>query len=798
MNRAHSLWTLFLVLWSLTQLVFGAVTPWLVAVTALALLALNVAAHLLCPEELRLGKATLLYLGIALGIFALQIIPLEFLFPATRTLRSSHGVKGLWPGTADLFLTVRCLVQFLVYVLTALLVLKLRAQGVSASRMMKGVCLVLALQAAYAVIQALGGLPEIPFYGPRESLDSASGTFVNRNTLGGILAMGLVASAALAYSGLVGGRSVEAGIGWALVTALFALGIVLSKSRGGAIGASVGLLLLPLLHRGGPSLAAAGVVVLVGGVGVLLADPSVLLERFGELEAQGWRENSRFKIWSASAAAALDQPLLGFGMGTYPSAFHPYQPASMAGEVHHAHDEYVNFLFEGGLSWLVVQLGGLAVWTARSWKGARALAGPDRILPAAAIAAVGAEAVHSLVDFDLRVTSAGMLLGVLLGLGAAVQGGAPARPQPKLAGALLVLSLVASLALMVLPLDSEGFVREAAESEKPQAQRLCLRALGLSPYNFRAAWVLARASEEDPDRALGGRRYSRAADLYPAHPGLQRDVGLWFFIRHVESGEGKDLEEAARAYRRLFLQRPDLVEENLRVIWQKSRSLGDYEALLPGTPEAAGEMAGFLVGKGKWREAMDLFRRACPESPQNAPVFDRFAARLEKEGQWGLEAFVRDRRLKQKSDPPTHAQEARAWGRLEAYDRALPEAAVARRMDPGNPEWAALAGDLEREAGHLDAALQAYMEAIRLAPLRVDLRVKRASLYEAIKLYSAAAEDYQVALRSRPGDGELVLGLARSQAAAGDRAKARETLLDYLRGHPADAPARQLLGDLSR
>ena len=153
------------------------------------------------------------------------------------------------------------------------------------------------------------------------------------------------------------------------------------------------------------------------------------------------------------------------------------------------------------------------------------LPGPDRFLPAAAIAAACAEAVHSLVDFDLRATSAGMLFAVMIALGGAIQRPA-AAPSRRIWGATAGVSAVAALALVAWPLDSDARLAEAAKSDPERAEKLCLEALGLSPFNFRAAWVLARSAESRGDVPLAERRYEVAGDLWPAHPGLQKDVGL--------------------------------------------------------------------------------------------------------------------------------------------------------------------------------------------------------------------------------------------------------------------------------
>lgn len=783
MDRPHALWYGFLAVWAATQLYYGAVAPWAVAATALALAILFGLSLLLLPGGLGLSRSTLGFLAAVLAVFLVQFLPVPFLAPVTSSLRAVHENDGLFLATADAFLTLRCLAQAASYILAALLVLKLRREGVPSATILAGLCAVLLAQAAYALVQQFAGFADIPFYGPRPAPDAASGTFVGRNTFAGAMAMGVVASAALAYSRFLGRRRVESGVGWALATAFFLVALVLSKSRGGAVGAAVGLVLLPLLHRGRGSFAGAAAVLAAGAIGVALADPTVLVGRFNEIDAQEIREDTRWRIWTSTAAAAAHQPILGFGIGTHPHAYHPYQPVDLPGQVHHAHNEYVNFLFEGGVVWLLVLLGGLGLWIAKTSAASRRLQGPDRIFPAAALAAVCAEAAHSIVDFDLRTTSAGLLFAVFIGLGGSVQRADrdPTAREPWLIGAL---GAVAGLLLLLLPLNSEPIVDDAQASDPDRAAMLARKALALSPYNFRAAWILARATD-DADR------YATAADLWPAHAELQQDVGLRFWA----SG---DKARAARSLKRLFEQRPGEVEPVLKEIWDREVPLADYEALLPEAPAAWGAYAGYVVAKGKWREGLDAFRRGVPETPSNAGVFDAFAQRLESAGQWGMSASILDRRLKVKSDPAAQGRAARAWAKLEAWDRALEAARMARRTDPLNVEWVLLEADVLRAGKELEKSLEAYMEAVRLAPLDVGVLLKRAALYGEMKLWSSAADDYKAALKARPGDREAGLGLAQALIAGNDRLEARRVLEDLLRRLPGDAAAAALLDSLSK
>jgi tetratricopeptide (TPR) repeat protein len=730
LNPTRLLWFGFLAVWASGQAWTGAVSPPAVSLTTGALALLYAASLSAVPDAPGASRELRAFLGIGTAIVALQLLPIPWLFPRATAWRAAHEVGPAWPGTADLFLTLRVVAQALGYVLAGLLVLRLRRGGLGSGEILQGLAAVLVLQAAFALVRFFAGIEQVPFYEGKTGSGAASGSLVSRNQFAGLMAMGLVATAALAYSRFAWKKRIAAGVGWSLAAALFATALVLSRSRGGAVAAAAGLVLLPLLHRGGTSAAAAGVVGAIAAAGVALGDPAILLERFEGLDPFALAEDSRWAIWTSTARAAMDQPLLGFGLGTHPHAYHPYQPVDLVGQIHHAHNEYVNFLFEGGFALLLLLAGGFAVWLRRSLAGAGRHAGPERFLPVAGVAAACAEAVHAFVDMDLRVTSVGLLFAALAGLGASL--GRSTAPPSRRGGWILAAVSLAAAAALFLPFDAE--------------------AAGVSPFHALATFARGEAARRAGDLETADRRFATASDLWPANARLQGAAGLWFWERN-------DRERAAACFRRQFAQRPSDVETVLALVWRPGM---EVEPLLPpGRPAAWGVYAGFLATRGRWKEAKDVFERSVPASEENAAVFDRFADRLGAASQWGLEAVVRDRRLSVKSDPGAHAAAAAAWRKLGAYGPAIDRIGKARLVDPSNAAWASMEGDLRRESGDREGALRSYMDAVALAPLDLAPVRRRALLYEELKLREQAAEDWRRVLRSLPGDAEAKAGLER-------------------------------------
>src|SRR5688572_30513846 len=96
-RRVHVLWIAFLAVWAAALFVFGAVKPWALAPTAVAMAVLYGLSLVLLPDAPRFSKTGLWFLGGFAAILLLQAAPLPFLYPYTSRLRETHGVGTLWP-----------------------------------------------------------------------------------------------------------------------------------------------------------------------------------------------------------------------------------------------------------------------------------------------------------------------------------------------------------------------------------------------------------------------------------------------------------------------------------------------------------------------------------------------------------------------------------------------------------------------------------------------------------------------------------------------------------------------------
>jgi O-antigen ligase len=314
------------------------------------------------------------------------------------------------------------------------------------------VLLLCAAQAAFGAVQ-WSRAPDRIYGEASPFVTTPFGSYVNHNHFAGLLGMGVALAAALAYGYVrrAGGFSPRVVVMTGLALGLAAVHLA-SRSRGGLIALAAGLATLAALaaaSRGGrtaggrgPVLIAAGLAVLVVGFG-LAAVPETTRAHLatvfrGPADGSGtYRVDVAAATWRLFAA----RPVTGWGFGAFADAFPPYKRGHGDVRTTHAESDLLEFLAEGGLVGLA-----LAAWLA--WAAARGLSdrlrqGRDPVrkaLAAGAAAAVAALAVHSLLDFNLRLPANALVFATLLGLAAAPREARArsGRTAPALAAAALL------------------------------------------------------------------------------------------------------------------------------------------------------------------------------------------------------------------------------------------------------------------------------------------------------------------------------------------------------------------------
>lgn len=227
-----------------------------------------------------------------------------------------------------------------------------------------------------------------------------TGFFANANHMGTLLALSVPVTAALAVT-MIAQSHRDPRLALAAVIAVSgvaAVGITLT-------GSVAAILLLPLATIGGlclvpaslkyRSLAAAGAsAIAIAGVVASTAILGTSLED-GAL--------SRPDIWRNTMAGIAHFWPLGSGLGSFPEVYPLFENPDriIARYANHAHNDYLEVLFETGLIGAVLIVLALATWavfSVRAWRGPA----EDRLWPRAASIVIGLVLIHSVVDYPLR------------------------------------------------------------------------------------------------------------------------------------------------------------------------------------------------------------------------------------------------------------------------------------------------------------------------------------------------------------------------------------------------------------
>jgi O-antigen ligase len=259
------------------------------------------------------------------------------------------------------------------------------------------------------------------------------GTFVNRNHFATWLGLCLLCLVALFHEALAVRRRNPAyqlpvqrevrlerflARAWPYLAGLILMtgALILTHSRGGFLATLAGgaVLLLALHHRrpiASTRTRAVLAATLAFTVATFFITSSVLLERFDQSTAG---MEGRLQAFELTTEGIEDNPLMGFGYGTYADSFRLYRSERLEGFFDKAHNTYLENLFE--LGWPAA----LALFAGVAWIGLLCFRGVrhrrrDWVYPATGLAATVLVATHALVDFSLQIPATALTFSALSG-----------------------------------------------------------------------------------------------------------------------------------------------------------------------------------------------------------------------------------------------------------------------------------------------------------------------------------------------------------------------------------------------
>lgn len=306
-------------------------------------------------------------------------------------------------------------------------------------------------QAIYALVQ-FGGGATTTFRTSLTDIGTGVGTYVNRNHLAGMLAMALPLSL-----GLLASRVGQAGehlryrsksllrrlagsinpvrtnqtLIFSAISIVILLGTIFSRSRTGIMLAMLGIFLTALLYGlriGGRR--STNLVTVLSVIGLALAVEvglAPVLERFS---AEAALEDARWSIFGTSITALGQFFPFGSGLGTFPDIYRRFQPAEIDLFVNHAHNDYIEYLFEGGLLAAAVILLFLVVYV-RAWPRLLRLPrwGTLSFMQAGAGIGLLLMALHGLTDYNWHIPANAVYFALLAGV-FLHRGETPHEPRP--------------------------------------------------------------------------------------------------------------------------------------------------------------------------------------------------------------------------------------------------------------------------------------------------------------------------------------------------------------------------------
>lgn len=345
------------------------------------------------------------------------ILPSAAIILALLTLRAARlsqprYASWLWLGvmawgaaqvvldlTPDKGEAARILARFALYGAVYLVAFDLARRPGQAILLVKSTAIWVACVSAYGLIAWATG--HNPIVGPLEAYPGPlEATFVSRNAFALYAVFGLLAALCVCaetrhrLQGFAAGGWV-----WAAAAMIICLALMLTGSRGGVGAGVVGLLIFcALLARWRwPVVLCGFALIAVIGMGQdYLRDAPVLAD-------------ARFPVHGQVLAETLAAPLTGHGLGAFQDTFRaPLGDAWRWGDWDHAHQQYLETAYEIGWPAAIALFAAILLAAPRPRWG-------DPIT-ALALGALGAAAVHALVDFSLTIPAVAMTLALLLGL----------------------------------------------------------------------------------------------------------------------------------------------------------------------------------------------------------------------------------------------------------------------------------------------------------------------------------------------------------------------------------------------
>jgi len=375
------------------------------------------------------GAAVLFLAWVAQQIVSGQVaLSKNPLYPPAALFFVLIFVQILLRTTAYSYVTRYEVMRYLAYGIVMLVAAEcVRGEGLR-KRVTFGVLAFGIVYSFFALVQELAPNGKIFWlYTPRYN-GAIYGSYVNHNHYAGLMEMLLPVPLCLSMGHLFRGGK-RAMIAFAAV--LMASTVFLAKSRGGMIAFLLQLVVLAALTlwQKKDRRIAIGLLTVCASVLSFLffIGRGQVLGRLGDLDP-----GIRFKMTSDCLRMFLHHPILGSGLGTFPTVYPRDRTFFTTLFINQAHNDYAQLLVETGLLgvllmlWFLVGLYRRATPTSRRWEFKW-----EAALSLAALLGCTGILFHSFVDFNLHIPANAALFYALAGLAASELSPSSSRSQRK-------------------------------------------------------------------------------------------------------------------------------------------------------------------------------------------------------------------------------------------------------------------------------------------------------------------------------------------------------------------------------
>ena len=351
----------------------------------------------------------------------------------------------------------------------------------------------------------------------------------------------------------------------------------------------------------------------------------------------------RLKGWGTAIEIIKDFPFAGTGMGTFSEIFLLYRPESMPTTFKHAHNEYIQFLTEGGLFGLLLVFIPLVYFFMRFNPLLRDDCDRELLYARMGIfSAMIALLIHNTLEFNMRVPANAYLFSFMLGLYLTLfdkKNIISRVGHRRFFGGLLLISmtcLVLSISDVVhsynldgqpnspslVPYDPQDLVRRgefyAARKMHPQAEEKFLSALHIAPLDA-SIWTHYSASSErrgDLDEAI--RSLGVASKLDPVNPTYR------FHLAALKLENGDTLN-AINQLKKLVEIRSGWFNRALELVKDANIDSNSLIDMADNRPDRLVVIGRMYEKEGNYEYAKKIYREAVKLKPMNQRYLDIYA-----------------------------------------------------------------------------------------------------------------------------------------------------------------------------